>query len=302
MDRRRAAGAGVLSVAAVVLVVAVGAAAGGSSSGAPESSAAATVVTTDAPGSGLAPIAVIETTGAAVPGPASPRPTASTAAAAAVTTVAGAAPTVAAGGATTTDPSAKPDGELVDEPEGPASAARAGPPPTVALPTPTAKGNGKGQPVRPVNVPFGAQLSCPLDVAFSHSVDWLAPRSGGRVHLGHDLIVPWGSQILAISDGYVRAVDRVNNFDGVHDLGGITITIDTAGGDIFYYAHMSDIDPSLTVGSPIVTGEVLGHSGQTGDAIWSVPHLHLGWRPGRGQWADPYNLVVQLCSGLIVKG
>jgi len=166
-----------------------------------------------------------------------------------------------------------------------------------AVPSGQAPTTRKGQqPSRPINVPLG-ELVCPMGGPFWHSDDWLAPRSGGRVHLGNDLIAEEGIPVRSISDGYVFRVDRVNSFDGGHeDLGGITITILTVAGDRFYYAHLATVEPIVVPGSPVNAGEVLGLVGQTGNAAYSVPHLHLEWRPGGGVHANPYPFVEQLCG------
>jgi murein DD-endopeptidase MepM/ murein hydrolase activator NlpD len=157
--------------------------------------------------------------------------------------------------------------------------------------------NTAEQPSRPVNVPLGDQRSCPLGGPFDHWFDWLAPRRGGKVHLGHDLIAPTGTPVLAVSDAFVVRVDRQDLFDGgMRDTQGVALAIVTAQGERFFYAHLADIAPQLQPGSPVVTGQVIGWVGKTGDAQLSVPHLHLEWRPDGRIHADPQPLVSELCG------
>jgi murein DD-endopeptidase MepM/ murein hydrolase activator NlpD len=117
------------------------------------------------------------------------------------------------------------------------------------------------------------------------------------VHLGHDLIAPMGTPVLAVSDAYVVRVDREDRYDGgLGDRQGVALAIVTAQGERFFYAHLADIAPQLQPGSPVVTGQVLGWVGRTGDAQRSVPHLHLEWRPDGRVHADPESLVTGLCQ------
>jgi murein DD-endopeptidase MepM/ murein hydrolase activator NlpD len=156
------------------------------------------------------------------------------------------------------------------------------------------------QPARPVNVPLGDQRACPLGGPFRHWYDWLAPRAGNKVHLGHDLIAPMGTPVLAVTDGFLARVDRVDQYaGGLSDRQGVAVAMVSAQGERFFYAHMADIAPQLQPGSPVVTGQVIGWVGQTGDAQMSVPHLHFEWRPDGRNYADSQPLVTELCAAPI---
>jgi murein DD-endopeptidase MepM/ murein hydrolase activator NlpD len=161
----------------------------------------------------------------------------------------------------------------------------------------TAPLEGAEQPARPVNVPLGDERSCPLGGTFQHWYDWLAPRAGGKVHMGHDLIAPMGTPVLAVTDGFVARVDRVDQYSGgMTDRQGVAMAVVSAQGERFFYAHLAEIAPQLQPGSPVVTGQVIGWVGQTGDARMSVPHLHFEWRPDGRTYADPQAMVSQLCN------
>lgn len=125
---------------------------------------------------------------------------------------------------------------------------------------------------------------CPTGTAAMSFVDtWGAPRSGGRRHEGVDLIGARGTPVLAIVDGV--AVAKQN------ELGGMTVTITGADGNRYYYAHL---DSYGTLGN-VTAGTEIGKLGQTGNAIYSVPHLHFEIHPGGGPAVDPYPTVRAHC-------
>ena len=87
---------------------------------------------------------------------------------------------------------------------------------------------------------------------------------------------------------------------GRHDrcnggLGGITIYLTGASGDQYYYAHLDAWAPGLSVGQSVAVGEMIGTVGNTGNAQYTVPHLHFEFHPGGGSPVNPYPLVAGLC-------
>lgn len=132
----------------------------------------------------------------------------------------------------------------------------------------------------------GADWVCPTGtsaVAFSDT--WGAPRQNGRRHQGVDMIGPRGTPLLAVVDGV--AVGKPNV------LGGTTISFTGNDGNRYYYAHL---DSYVTLGA-VTAGTVIGLMGQTGDAQYSVPHLHFEIHPGGGAAVDPYPTVRAHCGG-----
>jgi len=73
-------------------------------------------------------------------------------------------------------------------------------------------------------------------------------------------------------------VERVPN-----ELGGLAVHVRGSKG-YTYNAHFSRYGKSGRVG----TGDIIGYVGQTGNAKYSVPHLHFEWHPNNGPAVDPY--------------
>jgi murein DD-endopeptidase MepM/ murein hydrolase activator NlpD len=104
--------------------------------------------------------------------------------------------------------------------------------------------------------------------------DWHACRDGcTRFHEGLDMFAPTGTPLVAIADGVVT--QKV-----VGELSGISVEIQDAHGVQYFYAHLSDWAPGLRAGQRVEQGDVLGYIGNTGNAIYTAPHLHLEVQPG----------------------
>lgn len=136
--------------------------------------------------------------------------------------------------------------------------------------------------------PPAPSMVCPVDGAVAFTDTWGDPRSGGRTHKGVDMIAARGTPLVAIEAGTVK---RMRN----GGLGGITVTLRGASGDEFYYAHLDGWASGLSVGQSLAVGELLGYVGNTGNAQYTVPHLHFEWAPGGGAAVNPYPLVAALC-------
>jgi murein DD-endopeptidase MepM/ murein hydrolase activator NlpD len=104
--------------------------------------------------------------------------------------------------------------------------------------------------------------------------DWHACRDGcTRFHEGLDMFARSGTPLVAIADGFVSQ-------KLVGDLSGISIEITDSGGVQYFYAHMSAWAPGIESGDRVHEGQVLGYLGNTGNAIYTPPHLHLEVQPG----------------------
>lgn len=112
---------------------------------------------------------------------------------------------------------------------------------------------------------------------------WGAPRSGGRRHKGVDIMSPRGTEIVAVADGVV--VDF-----GKQRLSGYFIRIDHGNGYRTTYMHLNNdtlgtddgeggiwtaIHPTITIGTEVRAGQVIGYVGDSGNAEGTRPHTHF---------------------------
>jgi murein DD-endopeptidase MepM/ murein hydrolase activator NlpD len=125
---------------------------------------------------------------------------------------------------------------------------------------------------------------CPtglVPVAFGDT--WGAPRSGGRQHQGVDMIGTRGTPILAVVDGFAQPKSNT--------LGGTTISFIGSDGNRYYYAHLDSYGKL----GPVSAGDVIGFMGDTGNARFSVVHLHFEIHPAGGAAVNPYPTVRAHC-------
>jgi Peptidase family M23 len=117
----------------------------------------------------------------------------------------------------------------------------------------------------------------PLDGKCGYEDSWQAPRGTSSAgvklyHEGLDLIAATGVPIKAVVDG---TVTKMNN----STRGGNQLYLVAADGSYFFHAHISKYADGLVVGQVVKAGTVIAYVGQTGDAQYSVPHLHFEVHP-----------------------
>jgi len=151
-------------------------------------------------------------------------------------------------------------------------------------------------PTRPVELAFSLnELIVPVAGFEPDDLDdsFYAPRSGGRTHQAIDIAADRGTPIVAVSDGSV--IRRHTNRLG----GKVLYTQSPDGRYAFYYAHLDDYAAGIEVGRTVYQGDTLGYVGNTGNARYTVAHLHFqvietgGRSPGqlyRGRKLNPYRL------------
>ena len=127
---------------------------------------------------------------------------------------------------------------------------------------------------------------CPIAGPVVFVNDWGAPRSGGRTHKGNDLLSPFGTPNVAVTDGWIE-----QNLD---TLGGQGINLHGNDGVIYYYAHLSRYEGPNRI---VARGEVIGYVGDTGNAKGGPPHTHFGMKPEGGEYVNPYPTLRVLCTG-----
>jgi murein DD-endopeptidase MepM/ murein hydrolase activator NlpD len=148
------------------------------------------------------------------------------------------------------------------------------------------------QPLRPVAFTLEAQVA----PAYVFPVEGASPRDiwsvfgdsrggGRRIHHGIDIFAPRGTILRAATDAYVARV-------GSRSLGGKIVTLYDQRRDIYlYYAHLEEW--LVEEGSYVRAGDPVGRVGNTGNARYTPPHLHIGLYDG--WWSrpiDPWNFFV----------
>ncbi|MGI9557492.1 MAG: peptidoglycan DD-metalloendopeptidase family protein [Solirubrobacterales bacterium] len=110
--------------------------------------------------------------------------------------------------------------------------------------------------------------------------DFGAPRNGGRIHAGYDVIADCGTPLVAARGGRVQKA----GFDPV--LFGWFVLIDgRKTSRDYFYSHLRD-KPRVGKGDRVRTGERIGKVGQTGNARSTPCHLHFEIRTKKGP-TDP---------------
>lgn len=113
--------------------------------------------------------------------------------------------------------------------------------------------------------------------------DWGQPRSGGRTHVGTDVLAQIGVPLRAIEDGEVETITSGG-------AGGNGIFMIGESGARWFYAHMDEVG-DLAPGDPIFAGQIVGTIGDTGNAR-GAPHLHMQWAPtGGSNWENPFPML-----------
>ena len=130
----------------------------------------------------------------------------------------------------------------------------------------------------------------PMQGRCNFSDTWGQARSGGRTHEGTDVIGAKGLALYAVVDGVIAKtyVGAVN--------GGNAIRLTAPDGTYFYYAHLDSFAPGIAVGVPVRAGQIIGFSGDSGNA--GTPHLHFEVHPRGGAAVNPYAILkaVDACS------
>jgi peptidoglycan hydrolase-like protein with peptidoglycan-binding domain len=114
---------------------------------------------------------------------------------------------------------------------------------------------------------------------------WMAPRGGGRLHEGVDVIAARGKLLYAVVSGTISKM----YIDTPGSLAGNGLRIAQDNGTYFTYLHMDAFAEGIAVGTKVTAGQVVGTVGSTGNS--ATPHLHFEVHPGGGAAVNPYPLI-----------
>ncbi|MEV0157645.1 M23 family metallopeptidase [Micromonospora sp. NPDC050686] len=119
------------------------------------------------------------------------------------------------------------------------------------------------------------------------NVDYHPTHSG---YPGTDIFADCGEPVVAVTDGQVLEVSRVDRFRKGGPLGpyngGLSVSLLGDDGVRYYGSHLSAIADGIAAGTRVHAGQALGKVGRTGNAN-NVCHLHFGLSPkcsGHDDW------------------
>ncbi len=128
---------------------------------------------------------------------------------------------------------------------------------------------------------------CPVAGSSVFVDSWGAPRSGGRLHVGTDLMGVRGTPLVAVAGGVIKL--------GNNPIGGNTVWLYADHGVSYFYAHLDGF-AGVSSGQWVSRGTVLGYMGDTGNPAPGAYHLHFELHPsGRGA-VNPYPTLVRHCG------
>jgi len=131
--------------------------------------------------------------------------------------------------------------------------------------------------------------ACPVGEPNDFSDTWGAPRGGGtRTHKGVDIFADIGVPNYAYQAGTVRLSSS--------EIGGISLWITSDSGDRYYYAHLSGYAPGIATGDRVALGQLVGYTGNTGNARTTPPHTHWEVHPGGGAAVNPTPYAFAACG------
>lgn len=122
---------------------------------------------------------------------------------------------------------------------------------------------------------------------------WAQPRDGGaRLHTGIDINAPEGTNLLAVTDGVILD-------NGYNKVAGNYVVLRAPSGIQYHYYHL--VEPSdLPPGTPVTTGDVVGHVGSTGNS--RANHLHFTVITADGHYVNPFTYMQKAQQDTIAAG
>jgi hypothetical protein len=106
-------------------------------------------------------------------------------------------------------------------------------------------------------------------------------------HMGTDIAMEKGTELHALQDGVVTQIANYGDSNA-----GKTLFVEMEDGNTAIYGHLSELN--VTEGQTINAGDLLAHSGNTGNSTGA--HLHLSIKNPEGEYVDPAPYVDQIQS------
>ncbi|GGM31433.1 M23 family metallopeptidase [Micromonospora yangpuensis] len=191
---------------------------------------------------------------------------------------------LAAGCATERELPESPQGRSPDALRTAEQPAPAEPSPATASPTPTAPDGTAPGSTGPTPTRTGLRHVFPVR---ADNVDYHPTHSA---YPGTDLFADCGEPFVAVTDGRILEVSRVDRYDkrgpqGPYN-GGLSVSLLGDDGVRYYGSHLSVVDRGIKEGARVRAGQQLGKVGRTGNAN-NVCHVHFGISPpctGQDDW------------------
>ena len=146
------------------------------------------------------------------------------------------------------------------------------PPGGSGRPVPSARPDEAGQPAEPRRPRFVFPVR-------ARNVSYHPTHSA---YPGTDIFAACGAPVLAVTDGQILEVSRVDRFDKRGPLGpyngGLSVSLLGDDGVRYYGSHLTTVTAGLDTGTRVRAGQQVGTVGRTGNAN-NVCHLHFGISP-----------------------
>jgi hypothetical protein len=112
--------------------------------------------------------------------------------------------------------------------------------------------------------------------------DWLEARFGPPFHLhqGTDIFAARGTPVRAPFNGVVR-------FAPDEGAGGNAAYLTVPDGTYYYMAHLDSFSKKFSSGASVKQGDVVGYTGDSGNAVGGATHVHFEVHPKGGAAVNP---------------